>query len=168
MHQWQFKTGSSHSRENKVPTLADYNLSHLNWCTYHSKHWNRENEIDATPNTKKNRDITESIERRIHCNKKRSHAKKRIETRTASKSSGSEQDEIPIYFEANHYIWRRSSFKLGISLRSMLTEWSARELFTRTSAEDALETLFLIQNHPLRHISFLQRSRHFITYPVVL
>ena len=90
-----------------------------------------------------------------------------LKTRGASNSSGSEQDEITIYFETNHYTRRRTSFKLGISMRSMLTEWSATELFTNTSAKDGLDTLFLRQNHPLCHISFLQILRHFITYPVV-
>ena len=120
----------------------------------------------CTTTHQKNPDITESIERRIHCSKKRVHAKNILKTRTASKLSGSEHDEITIYFETNHYTRERTSFKLWISLRSMLTEWSARDLFTETRAKDALDTLFLRRKNPMCHISFLQRSHRFSIYLV--
>ena len=89
-----------------------------------------------------------------------------LNTRTASQSTGIGQNGITIYFEANHSTRPRTSFKSDTSLRSMLTEQSARELFTKTRAKDALDTLFLRPNHPMCHISFLQRSRRFSTYPV--
>lgn len=122
------KSDSFHSREYKVPTLTDCNLSQLHRCTYHSKHQKPQEWDWCTATHKKILILPNISSEESIATRKQFMRKEILMTRTASESSWSEQDEIPIYSEANHSTRPRTSLKSEISLRSILTEWRARDI----------------------------------------